>query len=316
MKIFDGHCDTLSKLLDKQEKCQEKSIGNLKENDFNLDFNRMGKYQSYIQVFAAFVDKKEIKVSPFKHCVKLAEKWKEEVEKNNVMPITCAEHLNFAEDNDGSYAMLAIEGGEALEGKLSNIDVFFEMGVRLITLTWNYANEIADGAGEGRGAGLTDFGYDVVRCLEEKGIMTDVSHLSEKGFWDVMECSRKPFVASHSSARALCEHKRNLTDKQLKAMGERGCVAGANFYPNFINNNGICNADDICNRIVHMLNMGGEDLPGLGSDFDGIDTMPADIKGVQDMEKFPHILKRKGISERIIDKVMYKNFVRVFKDVI
>lgn len=304
-RIFDAHCDTLFEL-------REKNLG-LSKNNIHLDLGRMSEFDTYIQVFAAYIDKKNIKVSPMNECLSLIDKYHTELEKNKglIQPIETLSDLEKAK-NGGLYSILSIEGGEALEGNASALRMYYKMGVRLITLTWNYANELADGICESRGGGLTDFGRKAVSMMERMGIMIDVSHLSERGFWDVAECTTRPFVASHSCVKALCPHLRNLTDEQISVIIKRGGCIGVNFYPEFLSDTNRCTVDDICRHIEYILLLGGEDSVGLGSDFDGVSYLPDDMGGVSDIKKLIDAMRKRKFSESIIDKVTFGNFYRVF----
>lgn len=305
-KIFDAHCDTIYELNNRNM--------SLDKNSVHLDVERMREYDTYIQVFAAFVDKEEISVSPMNHCLKLMDKYHSELEKSGGMlkAIETAADLKRAAESGGAYSILSIEGAEALEGNLSALRMYYKMGVRLITLTWNYANELADGITESRGGGLTAFGREAVSMMESMGILIDVSHLSERGFWDVAECTAYPFVASHSCAKSLCGNIRNLTDEQICAIvGRNGCI-GVNFYPEFLSDSGKCDISDIVRHIKYMLELGAEDSIGLGSDFDGVECLPHGINGAENMKDIISALSDDGISQRIIDKIAFGNFYRVF----
>lgn len=305
-KIFDAHCDTIYEL-------NNKNMGLLK-NSIHLDAERMGKYDTYIQVFAAFVDKEEITVSPMNHCLKLMDKYHTELEKSGGMltAIETAQQLEDAAKRGGAYSILSIEGAEALDGNLSALRMYYKMGVRLITLTWNYANELCDGITESRGGGLTDFGRKAVAMMEDMGILIDVSHLSERGFWDVAECTKYPFTASHSCAKALCGNERNLTDEQIKTIAERNGCIGVNFYPEFLSEQKKCDISDIVRHIKYMIDLGAEDAIGLGSDFDGVECLPQGINGAENMKNIISALNDAGFSQTVTDKIAFGNFYRLF----
>lgn len=305
MKIFDAHCDTVYEILNKDLE--------LNENGLNLDRARMSEYDSYIQVFAAFVDKCELTEPPLERGLRLIDRYKREIKKCGISEILTKADLDRAQDG-GVHSILSIEGGEVLQGSIAALRMFYKLGVRLITLTWNYANEIADGIEEGRGAGLTDFGRRAVAEMENLGVLVDVSHLSERGFWDVAEWARYPFVASHSCAKALCGRARNLTDEQIKAIANSGGCIGVNFYPEFLADDGISSIETIAKHAAYIINVGGEDVAALGSDFDGVECLPDGMRGVQDMARLADAFRKEGISADITDKIMFKNLYRVFGD--
>ncbi len=303
-RIFDGHCDTGTLL------CKGKD---LYRNDLHLDISRMKSLEKYIQVFAAYTDITEISSTPMEHCLNILKKIRGEIEKNNryISLIDSKESLDEVINGEKCGGILAIEGGEALEGELSALKMFYDLGVRLITLTWNHANEIADGIGESRGGGLTKFGRQVVSAMEEMGILIDVSHLSVKGFWDVVECTKHPFCASHSCVKKLCNHPRNLDDDQIHAMIERDCVMGVNFYPLFLSD-GEASIDDVIRHIEYIVGMGGENCVGLGSDFDGVDSLPHGITGAESMPDIIQAFKNRGFSAKQTNKILFENFYRLF----
>ena len=302
--FFDGHADTVFRIYDEG--------GSLNSENFHITANDLKKYDKYIQVFAAFIDKNDCKFTPIKHALTLIDKYYEEIEKNHITPILTKEDLINANKTGGVSSILSLEGGEMLDGSLSVLSAYYRLGVRLITLTWNYSNELADGILEGRGGGLTDFGCEAVKAMENLGIVIDVSHLSERGFWDVVKCTKNPFVASHSCVKSICSHPRNLNDEQIKEMIKRKCVIGINYYPQFLDNSGICGFEKIAEHIEYILNMGGEDVVALGSDFDGVDSLPDGISGACDMYKLPEYLKARGFSEKIINKICFENLYNLF----
>lgn len=307
MKIFDAHCDTIYEL-------REKNMG-LRKNNIRLDIERMAEVDTYIQVFAAYIDKKNIRISPMEECLSLIEKYNAEIEKNKdlISIIKSKGDLTRAKDG-GCHSILAIEGGEALEGDLSALKMYYDLGVRLITLTWNYSNELADGIYEERGGGLTEFGKKALSVMQKMGMVVDVSHLSEKGFWDVVKYAKKPFVASHSCVKSLCAHPRNLDDAQIDAIiNGRGCI-GINFYPLFLSDSGEASIKDVVRHIEYILNRNGENTVGLGSDFDGTDSMPRNLNDVSDMKKIVPELKALGLSEDTINKICFENFYRIFSE--
>lgn len=164
--------------------------------------------------------------------------------------------------------------------------------------------------------GLKPFGLEVVQEMNRLGMLIDVSHMSDGGFWDCIKHSTKPIVASHSNARVLCPARRNMTDDMFKALAEKGGVSGVNFYPYFVQKDGKCTADDIASHVAHMIQVGGEDLPAVGTDFDGYDRGESEITHVSQMDLFYHAMEKAGLTPRQIDKVCYENVLRVMQEVL
>ena len=301
--IFDAHCDTIEKILSYNE--------NLNSNSFHFDVERAAlKGDKFIQIFAACA----VGNDAFIKVIKMTDRYFTEIERLN--NINHCESMDDINKSSGVCSILAIEGGDAIISSIEMLRLFYRLGVRVMTLTWNYSNSIADGIMEKRGAGLSDFGKEVVREMNRLGMMVDVSHLSEKGFWDVSEISDKPFIASHSNARSICSHKRNLTDEQIKEIIKLdGCI-GVNFYPVFLSDDENTSILDIMRHIEHILSLGGENNIGFGSDFDGIDCLPDGILGVQSYDKIINEFLKVGYSEVLIKKICSENFLRVFGKVL
>ncbi len=214
--------------------------------------------------------------------------------------------------------IIGIEGAEALNKDLKNLDILYNKGVRCMTLTWNNLNGVSDtNCTSAEVPGLTRFGRELVLQMQEKGIMIDLSHISEKGFYDVLELATKPVIASHSNSYAVCPHSRNLTDEQFKALISSGGVAGINYCSNFLNSKTRAKISDIIKHIEHFMELGGENNVGFGADFDGVDgNLPAGINGVRDHLKVINELLKLNYSEEIIRKITFHNFKRVFEKVI
>lgn len=218
-------------------------------------------------------------------------------------------------------AMLTLENGRAVRGELERIKWFYERGVRTITLTWNEKNcfgspNSADA--QVMNAGLTAFGAQAVEYMNELGMLIDVSHLSDGGFWDVSRISRRPFAATHSNCRALSSHPRNLTDEMIRVLADSGGVAGLNFFPPFLSptpNAQRSRVEDMCRHVLHMLKTGGEDCIALGSDFDGIHG-ELEIGSPSDMHLLFGALRDAGLSTRQLEKFAYGNVLRVMRECI
>jgi len=308
LTVFDAHCDTLQKITD--------SGGELYENSYHIDLKRIEASKcKYIQFFAAFIDAKNCDTSPQRRCLQLIDNYYNQLKKNKEKIQHCNTYSDIytAHTNNKTAAFLSIEGGEALEGSLENLKAYYDMGVRMLTLTWNYDNEICGGIGENK-KGLTGFGKQVVDEMNNLGIIIDVSHISEKGFWDVIERTKDPIVASHSNARKICEHKRNLTDEQIKEIINNGGCIGINFYPAFVSGDK-CKIKDILKHIDYICSLGGENNIGIGSDFDGIERLPEKINGVENILMLSNEMQRLGYTDSLIKKLYSQNFLRILKKI-
>ncbi len=302
--IFDGHCDTIQKLCDKGLHLDK---NNLHLSLYNMQQNR------HIQMFAAFVDKGEDALAPFKRANQLIDCYFNELNQNSDKISHCNSLADITDtlDRGKIAALLSIEGGEALEGRLDRLLYFYDKGVRALTLTWNYDNEISGSIGESDNKGLTKFGKDVICEMNSLGMLIDVSHISHRGFWDVMEKTNKPVAATHSNVFALKDHRRNLTDEQIEAIIDNNGFIGINLYKEFLTDRD-CHISDIIKHTEYILALGGENNIGLGTDFDGMDSLPEEIRGIGDIYKIPDEMTRLGYPLDVIDKITYKNFYRIF----
>lgn len=310
MTIVDAHCDTITKIMELKQ--------NLYKNACHLDIERLMNIGNYVQFFAAYIAPEYCQAYAMKRAVQIIDRFYREIESNKDYIMLCCNYddIETSMKQKKVAAILSIEGGDALQGDLSALRVFYRLGVRSICLTWNYRNEIADGAAdESSGGGLTPFGRDVIREMNSLGMIIDVSHISEKGFWDVVELSAAPIIASHSNARKLCNHRRNLTDEQILAVKKNGGVIGINLYPGFLNETGEASLKDIIRHIEHISSLTGCDHLGLGADLDGIDLTPNDIKGVEDLEQILNELARLNYPQESIEKIAGGNFLRIIKEV-
>lgn len=227
--------------------------------------------------------------------------------------------LERAKREKSSLALLTVEEGGILNGSLERLKELYQNGIRLITLTWNYENCIGypnSRHPEIMQRGLKPFGTQVVEVMNEKGIIVDVSHLSDGGFWDCIRQSSKPIVASHSNARALCPHPRNLSDEMLHALGEKGGVAGLNFYPQFLKRDHPAEIADIVRHGMYILRKAGEDAVALGTDFDGFEAGQDWLHGIEEVGTLWETLKKAGMTERQLEKLQYRNVERVLTEIL
>lgn len=328
MKIVDLHCDTVHE-LNKLKVAGEHY--NLYKWDGHLDIERMQKGGYLVQCFAAYVHMPSVE-SPYQQGKALAELYKQLCAEYSPYIAPVYHFSDIAENAKKGLisGILTIEEGGVLEGSLEKLREFYQYGVRMITLTWNFPNEIgypgcleetplpevSNWKVKGEYPGLTKRGIEIVEKMQEQGIIVDVSHLSDAGFWDVAAIMKKPFVASHSNARSICGHKRNLTDAQIRTIGERGGVIGLNYSDDFLEDNPAnLTWDSFIRHIKHMINVGGEDVLALGSDFDGIQTNPL-IPHAGAVPRLFEVMAQNGIAPSVIDKMKGENALRVMKEVL
>lgn len=311
MIIVDAHCDTIIKIME--------SNSSLYKNKHHLDIDRMKKIGNYVQFFAAYIDKTYTKENPMKRAIEVIKRLKTDVLKyNDDITICC--HYNDIENTINQKkvaAIISIEGGEALQGDINSLTTFYKMGVRSICLTWNYRNEIADGVEDAHNAvGLTKFGREVVREMNNIGMVIDLSHIAEKSFWDVMEITKHPVIASHSNAMKVCNNIRNLSDQQIVAIKNNGGVIGINLYTYFLNSSNSASITDVIRHIEYITSLVGCESIGIGSDFDGVECLPDEIQGVHQIKIIFEELLKLNYSEHCVRKIAGENFLRVLKYVL
>lgn len=234
-----------------------------------------------------------------------------EVLSAKVLPCRSAADIETAWEQGRAAAILTVENGSALAGRLDRVEVLARDGVRMMTLTWNGENEI--GSGNVTDHGLSDFGKEAVQELERAGIIIDVSHLNDRGFDDLLETAGKPFAASHSNARAVCSHQRNLTDGQIAEMVRRGCLIGLNFCQNFLRTGDRpAVLDDLWLHVEHFLELGAEHCLALGSDADGA-GLPPDLNCPERFAGLYQYFLDRGLSPGQADGILWKNAAHFFK---
>lgn len=209
--------------------------------------------------------------------------------------------------------LLSIEGGEIFEGSAERVHEFHERGVRMAALTWNNENEIAYPAKGGSDQGIKPQGWVVLRAMASLKMAADTSHLNEAGFWDLIDRHSQPPMASHSCAKKLCPHFRNLTDEQIRAMASRDGWIGVNFYPYFLTGSEQAGVKDIVNHIDHMCQLGAYKHVGFGSDFDGIECTPHDCQSPAGVPAILEALRRRGYSQEAIEDIAGRNFLNYYR---
>ena len=267
---------------------------------------------------ASFVDLAFLKEENggFCRCNNIIKKIKEyEIDNDVDIIIKNRDDLDKAINNKETKVILSIENGSAISGNLENVDYFYNQGVRIMSVTWNDDNELGCGCKSKIDSGLTKLGFEYIKKLNDLDVIVDVSHLSEKSFWDVINISSKPVVATHSNAFGICNNPRNLKDEQIKAIATTGGIIGVCYYTDFLNSNRKANVKDIVKHIKYIRDLVGIDYIGLGSDFDGMDYDKTAI-GVENISKINNIVKeleKNNFSVEDIEKVMWKNWSVVLK---
>ena len=314
MKIIDMHCDTLLAGWRKPER-------SFYDGDTSINLKLLKENGSLLQFFAMYIPRNEMKTMDSYDILKgIYGYYQTQMEKYSdiIKPVYSAQEVLENEEKGLLSSLLTVEDGVFIDGKIERVQEVYDMGVRLITLMWNFENSIGFPCSDDPEAhlkGLKPFGIEVLEKMNELGMIIDVSHMSEGGFYDVAKYSKKPFVASHSCARALCSHRRNLTDDQLRTIGNAGGIVGVNFECSFLKegSNG-ATYDQIIEHLLYMKDKAGIDAVGFGSDFDGID----DNGELVNYGGFITLLERMEgkFTYDEIDKICRENALRVIKDVI
>ncbi len=290
---FDAHCDTLMRR------------DSLRNGAGHINLEKLAKYAPSVQFFAVFappgMDTPEMYDS-------IRDKFYAMVEENADIVRFCrsAEDIRAAQAEGKVAAMLSVEGSALLGCSVEKLRSAYEDGVRLVNLTWNASNVLAGSCAEME-KGLSEEGKEFVRECGRLGVGVDLSHASDASFWDTLEASEKPPICSHSNARAVWDHRRNMSDDMIRAMIERKGVIGLNFCPEFLGEGPGLN--EVLAQLEHFLTLGGEDCLCLGGDLDGIRAMPCGWRGVEDMEAFYDSLLRRNYSEALLEKIFFGNLM-------
>ena len=316
MQLVDLHCDTLYELMGLPEGIT------LRNNPCDVDIEGLKKSGMVVQFFACYVD--GLSYPNWDQAYLAVMQMLDRLEAEQCSDLRQVFSYSEITRNIGHgriSAVAAVEEGGILNGDLSRLTKLYDRGVRLITLTWNYENCIGYPNSPDdyeMSEGLKTFGFQVIEEMNRLGMLIDVSHLSEGGFWDCINHSKAPICASHSNARTLCDHPRNLTDDMLMALADNGGIVGLNFVPDFLNPNILATSRDIALHAKHMIHVAGEDVVAIGGDLDGFKNQRREdwVGHVSQMEVlWPHF-KKVGITERQIDKICFGNANRVMKEVL
>jgi len=308
MKYFDLHCDTLGFCSGREK--------DILSGEFHVDLDK-NEFESWVQAFAVFIidDMRGEKgfnavKKAYEYLNKLCETHPDLVKKVNTY-----KDIEEASKIGACAAMFTLEGGSGIGDKIENVEKLYEMGIKMITLTWSGSTMLGDGIFVKNPQGLTDFGKDVVREMEKRNMVIDISHASVPLFYDVASFATTPLVASHSNSIEICSHPRNLSDEQFKIIKESGGLVGLNYYDAFLENDkDTASIESLVRHADRFLNLGGENVVALGSDFDG-SVMPKDILGIESVKDIESAFL-KNFGKEITDKIMYENANSFFKKVL
>ena len=323
--VVDTHCDTLKCLmpaftLPRNSQWDDRSdVGmGVRSELGHIDIPRLKEGGVDCQVFAISSVRDRTRPYALRTAMEMIDIFYRECGKHKdaIVPVTTHGDIMKAVNEGKVAAMLSIEGADVIEGKIGMLRVFHRLGVRMVGLVHSLRNELADGVADDRTkGGLSELGVQAVEELDRLGTLIDVSHLSDAGFWDLMDVARGPVMASHSNSRAVCHHPRNMTDEMIEAMADRGGVMGMNFAPSFVHPTQ-ATVQGVVDHIDHIVDLVGPDHVGLGSDFDGIPYTPV---GLEDVTRMPNItaeLVDRGYAEEDVRKILGENHLRLIKEVI
>lgn len=304
MNFFDFHCDTIAECFN-----ENKALLN---NDMHIDLLRAKhSFKDYCQTFAIWISDKKRGTDAFDYFVSVYNCFLNEINVNSdIMSfLKKGSELKDILKSNRIAALLSVEGGAVLGGDIDKLKVLYDKGVRIMTLTWNGQNELGGGCMCENPGGLTDFGKNVVYEMQKIGMLVDVSHLSEEGFYDVAEITEKPFIATHSNCKIVenqWAEKRNLSDEQIKIMINRKCAVGINLCADFLGNGNDNGKEAVLRHINHFLDLGAEDILCFGADFDGC-TVNHELSGIDKIYIIYDFLLKNGFSESLINKIFFDN---------
>ena len=309
--VFDLHCDTALALLGKDMK----TPGSLKSNELHIDLDRAKTLNGYAQCFACFTTpymNEWAKVSPVTVFQRELDVILAEIDRNSKL----IELAYTAKDVRKNYergkmsAILTIEGPAGFDFDPELLQDLYAVGFRISSLGWNEQNVLT--GSHKTGGGLTDLGKEYVKEAQRLGMIIDVSHISDEGFWDIMDITQKPIVATHSNSRVVCNHSRNLTDDMFKAICQTGGVAGFNQCAPFVGDN--CDLDTACDHFLHFLKLDPDGTHiALGGDLDGCDELPSGFNGVQSYPALAQRLLQRGVDEVTLRKIFWENALGVME---
>lgn len=306
--VFDLHCDTANELIGLGDAaCTE-----LRKNSVHIDLERAGELSGYAQCFACFTTTDSPNISPVDIFERKLAAIHREINKNQdiISLVYSPEEIEQNKDDGLMSAILTIEGPAGFGFDPELLQDLHQVGFRISTLGWNESNPLTGSCKTGEG--LTDLGREYVIEAQRLGMIIDVSHISDKGFYDIIDITNAPIIATHSNSRSVCNVARNLTDDMFRQICGTGGVVGVNLFADFLGKTP--SVDTVCDHIFHFLDIdpSGKHI-ALGADFDGCDTLPSGISGVQDYPKLAQRLLERGLSETTVYDIFWSNALEVFK---
>ncbi len=318
MRFLDLHCDTVTE-------CRGKGYA-LLENPMHLDVRRASCFDAWVQVFAIWIPDTLRGLDAWDYFERSYAFYLEQTDACGLSHCTTYEEIDGAVSGRAFASVLAVEGGAVLGGRLERTDELYRRGVRIVTLTWNGENELGFGCQSGGGR-LKPFGKSVLRRMDDLGMIADVSHLDRIGFYDVLEQTARPVLASHSTSEAVLRRtrtdsadktfsmRRALTDDQIRALAAHGGLIGLNFCGSFLGDAGDDGAEAAMRHASHIIELGGEDVLAVGSDFDGC-TMHAELSGIEKMPALYETFLQNGFGRALCEKIFFENGLHFFKNML
>ena len=308
--MIDLHCDTIMQLLNHPDS------GDLYRNTWKIDIEKLQKAHSKVQDFALFINLGETN-DPYGRYEEMRNLCTTQIHLygEHIQHVLSYQDVESVYESGKIGALMSIEEGGVLGGDLDKLKQAYQDGVRLITLTWNYPNGLGEPHCGEQHKKLTPKGIEFVEAMQDLGIIVDCSHLNDAGTEQLGDILDVPFVASHSNAREVTAHTRNLPDNLIKLIANKGGVIGLNFAQSFLGTSPVSRIDDIVKHGLYLINKGGEDVVALGTDFDGIKPN-TEIKDASEMYRLYDAFKEAGLSVEQCEKLFWKNADRLLKEIL
>lgn len=304
MNVIDLHCDALLRIQESDGK-----LSFIDNDQMHITYENLQKGGVKVQAFAIFIHPEIVSEQKYASALEQVAYFKTHVINShpNMVHITDLKQIeNLSNEQIGAF--LTLESVECIGNDIHKLEHLLDEGVLAVGLTWNPANLACDGIGEQRNAGLSQFGREIIDLLNQRNILIDMSHISEQGFWDVMLIGKK-VVASHSNVRDICGHRRNLTKKQIEEMIKRDFMIHIVYAPFFVVDDGKADVEDLLSHIAYIIDLGGAKNIGLGSDFDGIQTVPTRLENASMIPNLLTLIEQK-FGKEVAEDIAYNNFIR------